>query len=327
MVVLYDKILPKIQEAFTYGGGINVFQIRKEVIEAVDLGANGGNPSLVALRNELSSRADGWVNPEDFDQRSRFFETYCEAVFYLIATKRGISIEPIPRSQEKTPDFKTTCTPHVHFEVKTLDISVPIINYPSDMRVGLEANLKANEEAHQRGIGFATQEVSPHGSSKNWLAVVEQVLAKLDGNIKREQYTQAPTFLVADMSRTSIRVDRTEIVQEKLISAKDTFDAEAAHVSGQLWTIANHASGSSFTWLDQDRRIANGKLFRAGVLCDHPYIQGIIFTQNPWSGFEQYTDWQDSYPLLGIWNENCSQKCSDDSRSKAKRVFDSICTT
>ncbi len=103
---LYSKILKRIQEVNEYGGGASVFQIRQAVLDAVDAGANNGNQTLAGLRGDLLKRAGAWIDIEDHEARSSFFDTYCEATFYLSSTKR-IEIKGIPRSSSSTPDFVT----------------------------------------------------------------------------------------------------------------------------------------------------------------------------------------------------------------------------
>jgi hypothetical protein len=325
MTTLYDAILPKIQDDNSLGGGSFVFQFRKDVFDAVDQGADGGDQTLIALRSDIRKRLREWQKPEDYTARSQFFGTYSEAVFYLVTSKRGVPIESIPRSNTKTPDFRTKNGLPAQFEVKTVDIASPETSYPEFMHAGLDTQVMAEEEARRRGVGFGTQEIKLHGAARSWFDVISQVMSKLDGNIKRGQYEGAPTFLVADMSRTSVRIDPSELAHKIHVSAEETFEGDSAWVSGQLWTIANHEVNTNFVWQDMDRRIKLESLHRSGILRSHRYVQGIIFTTDPWSKFSQAADWRDSYSFLGVWNDHSEGHSCDEVRN-ARRVFDQICS-
>lgn len=324
---LYDTLLPHIQDANTYGGGASTFLLRKPVFEAIDQGADAGDKSLKALRDELHQRSKQWNQVQDHEALSRLMDTYCEATFYLAATHRGISIEGIPMADKSTPDFRTTATPAIHFEIKTIDIANPALNYDKQMQDGLDANIEAHERAKQKGVGFSEREIAPHGDAETWLDVVRQVMEKLAGNIKKNQYTAAPTFLVANLGRTSIRVDPRELASTYPVPACETLENQDAAVSGQLWTIAKHSAGCPFVWQDADARIRSGDLQRAGLLDDFDFIKGIVFTTEPWSDFDDKPDWRDSYKFIGIWNQSCSLPIESATEMEARKIFDSLCTS
>ena len=321
---LYGTLLPHIQDANTYGGGASTRMLRKRVLDAIDQGADTGDKSLKALRNELYKRLKKWKRVQDHEALSRLIDTYCEATFYLAATHRGISLEGIPRADKSTPDFRTTATPAIHFEIKTIDIANPALNYDKQMHDGLDANIAAQEQAKQKGVGFSEHEIAPHGEAKTWFDVVQQVMEKLAGNIKKNQYIAAPTFLVANLVRTSIRLDQRELEPTYLIPACETFENQDSMVSGQLWTIAKHPVGCPFLWQDADGRIRSGNLQRVGLLDDFDFIKGIVFTTEPWNNSYSKPDWRDSYKFLGIWNQSCSLSFDCAAEMEARKVFDSL---
>ncbi len=324
---LYDDILPTIQETTTYGGGASVFLLQREVFNAIDEGATNKDGTLFELKAELSRRAAKWKNPQDYEALRHVVEIYCEATFYLSSTRKGLSLEAIPQIKgKKTPDFTTLKSPQIHFEIKALDIVNPIAEYEQQMCDGLEANINAHEIAKKQGIGFSEQVVNPHGNAKTWLKVMHQTMAKLAGNIKKEQYANAPTFLVANMGRLSIRVDAENLALCRPVPAVETFENKDADVTGQLWAIANHKAGNSFSWQDVDARIMKGKLEREGLLRDFNFLQGIIFTTEPWNEFDQQNDWRDLYPFLGVWNSNCSLDFSKKQQKEARSIFELLCT-
>lgn len=321
---LYSEILKRIQEVNEYGGGASVFLIRQAVLDAVDAGANNGDQTLAGLRGDLLRRADAWRNIEDHDARSSFFDTYCEATFYLSSSKR-IKIEGIPRSSLSTPDFVTLGEYGVYFEIKTLDIADPNAAYAQQMAVGVEGNIEASEEAQSRGVGFSTQIIRPHGDAQTWPEVIEQTMRKLSGHIKKPQYDKGPTFLVANLARLAVHVDAEQLSPTYVVPEEDAFDGNPFEVTGQLWAIANHELNDAFHWVGRDGQCETTLIERAGLLRDFPFIQGMIFTNEPWSDFERAADWRDAYRFLGVWNEDCTLSCDEAIRAKAKEVLTALC--
>lgn len=322
---LYGDLLQRLQDVNTYGGGSGVFLLRQKVFDAIDSGADSGDQTLISLRRDIWEREAGWRNVEDYNALSRLFETYCEATFYLAAKKR-IDLEGIARTSMSTPDFRTTQIPHVQFEVKTLDIADPIATYPELMADGLEASIKANDEAKRKGIGFAENVISPHGPTATLCDAIEQTMRKLGGNVKADQYKSAPTFLVVNLGRLSVTVEPEQLNPTHTVPDDETFDDEPAKLSGQLWTIASHNPGDPFTWLDPDLRGQSRAVERAGLLRDYPFIQGLVFTKEPWGAFEREADWRDAYPFLGVWNEDCELAWGPDTHKEAQRALNTLCS-
>lgn len=321
---LYSEILKRIQEVNEYGGGASIFQIRQAVLDAVDAGANNGDQTLAGLRVDLLKRAHAWSDVEDHEARSSFFDTYCEATFYLSGGNR-IAIEGIPRSSSSTPDFRTLGEHAIYFEVKTLDIAEPNAAYAQQMAAGLEGNIEASEEAQSRGVGFSTQVIRPHGDAQTWPEVIEQTMRKLSGHIKKSQYAKGPTFLVANLARLSVYVDTEQLSPMYVAPEEYAFDENQFEVTGQLWAIANNELDDAFHWVGRDGQRESKPIGRAGLLRDFPFIQGIIFTDEPWSDFDRATDWKDSYRFLGVWNEDCTLPCDEPVRAAAKEFMNSLC--
>lgn len=321
---LYSEILKRIQEVNEYGGGASIFQIRQAVLDAVDAGANNGDQTLTGLRVDLLKRAHAWSDVEDHEARSSFFDTYCEATFYLSGGNR-IAIEGIPRSSSSTPDFRTLGEHAIYFEVKTLDVAEPNAAYAQQMAVGLEGNIEALKEAQSRGVGFSTQVIRPHGDAQTWPEVIEQTMRKLSGHIKKPQYANGPTFLVANLARLSLYVDTEQLSPTYVVAEEDAFDENQFEVTGQLWAIANHELDDAFHWVGRDGQRESKSIGRAGLLRDFPFIQGIIFTNEPWSDFDRAADWKDSYRFLGVWNEDCTLPCDEPVRAAAKEFLNTLC--
>ena len=321
---LYSEILKRIQDVNEYGGGASIFQIRQAVLDAVDAGADNGDQTLVGLRVDLRERANAWSDVEDHEARSSFFDTYCEATFYLSSSNR-IEIEGIPRSASSTPDFKTLGEQVIYFEVKTLDMADPSAAYARQMAAGLDGNIEALDVARSRGVGFSTQVIRPHGDAQTWPEVIEQTMRKLSSHIKKPQYANGPTFLVANLARLSVCVDAEQLSPTYLVQAEDVFDGNPFEVTGQLWAIANHELDEAFHWVGLDGRRESKPIKRAGLLRDYPFIQGIIFTNEPWSDFDRFADWRDSYRFLGVWNEDCTTPSDEPTREAAKELLNTLC--
>lgn len=321
---LYSEILKRIQDVNEYGGGASTFQIRRAVLDAIDDGARSGDKTLVGLGGDLRERAYAWRSVEDHEARSSFFDTYCEATFYLASSNR-IVIERIPRSSSSTPDFMTSGEYAIYFEVKTLDIANPNAVYAQQMAASLAGKIKASEEAQSCGLGTSAQVISPHGNAQTWPEVIEQTMRKLSGHIKKPQYTNGPTFLVVNLARLSVCVDTEQLSPTYVISGEKAFDSNPFEVTGQLWAIANHEMNDVFHWLGLDGQRESMPIERAGLLRDFPFIQGIIFTNEPWSDFDRATDWKDSYWFLGVWNEECTLPCDEPVRAEAKKVLARLC--
>ncbi len=148
---------------------------------------------------------------QDHEAFSEFFEAYYEGVFYLLAHQQGLPLRNIQAGAKKgsTPDFTTVNPPTVNFEVKTIDVADPFATYNKTMEDGLDAKLESAGHANRSGFGIAARTISPHGIAKNRREAVEQVMKKIDSNVKAGQYKAAPTFLVVSMARTAMH-DRAE---------------------------------------------------------------------------------------------------------------------
>ena len=109
--------------------------------------------------------------------------------------------------------------------------------YARQMAAGLEGTIEAREQAQRNGVGFSEQVIAPHGNARTWHEVMEQTMRKLSGHIKKPQYINAPTFLVANLARLSLCVDAEQLSPMYTVAEKDPFDGASVEVSGQLWTI------------------------------------------------------------------------------------------
>jgi hypothetical protein len=324
MTRLYEAFLPLVQSLNDYGGNFTSFHIRERVLDAIDVGA-GSDPSLAALRDKLHDKMAQWKGLQDHKTISELFEAYYEAVFYLTAVHRGVSLCCIPACSKKgkTPDFTSTSEPTINFEVKTIDVADPKATYDRAMAEGLDAKLEAQALAKQNGVGVVGRTISPHGSAGDRRGAVEQVMKKIDSNVKAGQYAAAPTFLVVSAVRSALH-ERAENLRRWL-----PWPGHVQNANGQLFAVAAHQIGEPFYFFPEwGREIVNlGAIGRAGILLDHPYIAGLIFVVSEWRETDKGDLVFGVYSLNGIWNNAWEGSASfgPEATTAAKKAFEQLC--
>jgi hypothetical protein len=334
MTKLFDAYLPIVQELNNYGGNFTAHMISRPILDAIDKGAEAGDASLGALHRKLLEGLQGFKGLQDHKTFSALFEAFYEGVFYLVAARRGVSLTAIPAGSKygKTPDFKTTLAPEIGFEVKTIDVADPTGTYDKTMAEGLEAKIGVEDQAKATGFGIAARTIAPHGPAKDRREAVEQVMRKIDGNVKQEQYVSCPTFLVVATARTSLH-DRADNLRRHLIM----FDC-AIPVSGQLFAVAAHPVGDDFYFFFErpasisgphpgEEPVALGPLQRNGILLDHPFIAGLIFLSTKWNKTAEANAIDEAYRLNGVWNLawEASNSSNLDTVAAAKSTFERLC--
>ncbi|WP_025032480.1 hypothetical protein [Bradyrhizobium sp. DOA9] len=324
MARLYDTLLPLVQTLNEYGGNFTAHHISLPVLDAIDDGADQ-DASLADIRGKLRAAMTAWKGLQDHKNFSMLFETYYEAVFYLVAQMRGVRLRSIQAGADKgkTPDFRTEAEPVVGFEVKTIDVADPKATYDQTMEEGLEAKLRAHELARQHGVGIVAGSISPHGKAKDRLEVVEQIMKKIDGNVKTGQYEALPTFLVVSAVRSALHQRANDL--RKAIPWPHQVQA----ASGQLFAVAAHLVGEPFYFFEEwGNEIKNlGRLERAGILRDHPSIAGIIFLNTEWNLTDHPNAIAEAFQLNGIWNSNWEPPLSvrPEAADAAKQTFEKLC--
>jgi hypothetical protein len=334
MAKLFDAYLPIVQDLNDYGGNFTTHQISRSVLDAVDAGAEAGDTSLTVLRKKLLATIASFRGLQDHETFSAFFEAFYEAVFYLVAVRRGFALRSVPAGSKHgmTPDFATAVPPDVRFEVKTINVADPARTYDKTMTEGLDAKLEAQAHARRSGVGMAARSIAPHGAAKDRLEAVEQVMKKIDGNVKHEQYAGFPTFLVVSLARTALH-DSAENLKKRLVM----FDC-VTPASGQLFAVAAHRVGDEFYFLPErpDRLFAPfagedvvslGPLHRNGILLDHPFIAGLIFLETEWNKSATADALDEAYRLNGVWNLawERSEAVSPEIVLAAKQLFERLC--
>jgi hypothetical protein len=212
--------------------------------------------------------------------------------------------------------------PTVNFEVKTLDVADPLRSYNKIMEGGLDAKLEAEDQAKRAGHGTSVREIAPHGDARNFKEVIEQVMRKVDSNVKAGQYEDAPTFMVIATGRTSVHA-RAENLRKWL-----PWRGLDQPASGQLYAIASNELDQPFFFPKDDWTMANlGPIGRAGVLRDHAFIAGLIFLVTELGASNSPAPVAGVYSLNGIWNsawEN-NNPFGPQATAAAKEVFETLC--
>ena len=324
MAGLYAAYLPLVQSINDYGGNFVSMYVRRQVLDAIDKGA-GDDDALRYVQSKLHEKIQRWSGIQDHDSLSKFFETYYEGVFYLAALHRGVSLRNIPAGNNKgnTPDFQTVDQQQpVNFEIKTIDVSNPVQAYDKIMTEGLDANFEAEKMTKTAGYATSVRSIAIHGAAKSFLEVVEQVMKKIDSNIKAGQYQNSPTILVVSNARTAIHDDAGNL--RRWLPFSDIKQP----ASGQLYAIAAHELDQPFFFPDDQERMTDlGPLSRAGILRDHTFIAGLIFLVTKTSAFNSGHLIEDVYSFNGIWNVDWEKKnpFGQQATISTKKTFESLC--
>ncbi|MEZ0171096.1 hypothetical protein [Microvirga sp. TS319] len=324
MSTLYETFLPLVQSLNEYGGNFTAHFVSCPVLDAIDSGASH-DKNLADFRSKLLSKMNGWKGLQDHTTFSALFETFYEAVFYLVAAERGVQLQAIPAgaAKGKTPDFQTQQNPLVGFEVKTINVADPQRTYDSSMAGGIDAGLEAQEQAAQSGLGIVARTVQPHGNAKDRKEALEQVMKKVDANVKAGQYQAVPTFLVVSLVRTALH-ERAENLRKWL-----PWPGQSLPVNGQLFAVAAHDAGDPFNFFPEwgNSVVDLGPLNRAGILRDHPFIAGMIFVVTEWSKADCPDAVKKAYALNGIWNSEweADNSFSAEAVESAKSTFLRLC--
>lgn len=323
---LWGVLLPVIQEINNYGGNFISIFLSRSVVEEIDERGARGDATLDDKRAKMRRIIERGKWPYDPNAFSALFETYHEALFYLLADGRGVTLTSIPEKNSPTPDFETVSQPKEFFEIKTIDFTGGQFAYKPLTEDALDGRITAQLAAKKRGVGFSTQTISPHGDAKDTREAIERVMRQIGGNVKHGQFEQQSTFLVIPMVRTALRRRSEELEPTRYDQVM------GGTVSGHLWTIAAHKAGDSFFDATLDAPAHDmGALGSAGVLRDFPFIRGIIFINTEWNELDSadivdHTVLTRAYQLLGIWNDayvpNDGSTVSNDPKSSA---FSSIC--
>lgn len=292
-----SAILPLIQDVNAVGGGWMTLALNRRTFDALEVAARNNDIHAGDLVNRLRHAAQQIAGPDDYERWNGFFETYQEAVFYLVARARSIPLKSIPAGRVSAPDFSTTAEPPCWFEIKTLNISGGVPAQDGLVLAGLEANLDAAADARASGIGFGEHEIAPFGNAEHSLDALRIVIDKLSGAIKSSQFASDPTYLVACLDRLDSSIEPSAL--QRTHNDPDSHEL----VSGDLWHLAYGKVDHEFSFYDPALgRIRSAPLEREGLLQAFPKIAGIVVLVRPWrsDGDERVGFDGAEYRLLGL---------------------------
>lgn len=224
----------------------------------------------------------------DFEAKFKsLYEDYSELVTYL-DLKGNFNIEHIPEAKTSTPDFKLNYQGHeIYLELKSLSFSNGNLNYKSAQEKSLNANIKI-EKTLSKGnkMGFGTYSTNPlfkgdHSVSPYSVKyVIEEIIKKINNNLKPKQFSNGETILFVDLKQL--------IIPSKLKESAITFfKYNSSIVSGVLWNVAfgrkDNLILKTIDW--EVEKNVEGQLEENGILTEHAFIKGMIMV-----GYENFTD-------------------------------------
>jgi hypothetical protein len=98
--------------------------VNHATVDEIDRRARAGDVSLATKANRMRAALSRGKWPQDPNAFNGFFENYCEALFLLLATDRGLALVAVPEAERPTADFATVGVPEERFELKTIDFTV-----------------------------------------------------------------------------------------------------------------------------------------------------------------------------------------------------------
>lgn len=222
------------------------------------------------------------------DITNDFAQVLGEAHFLIMAKERGIPLQRIPETTNKTPDFKhysDKC--ELFFEVKTLSV----VDGDRGIQAALESSLDAQIQIENQlqagsGIASAISEIQPYGlkpyKTGTLTAIIDTLLEKIRNNIKNEQFSNPNTFLVVNLS--IIPPYRTDNMVLRPAYCDDYMFSKA--LTGELWMTAFAKPGMLIhgTPEFEGKPCVESIIDKMGVLSDPDFcnIAGILFMIHPW---------------------------------------------
>lgn len=287
MKSLYKTILEKFNElsGITANPTLNAFSL--DFCKLLD--EQAGKDDFIGDRVNKALRELELAGGIDHnDHYKNAYDTYNEAVCYLLLRDKGLKIENIKEGKKPTPDFKVEFTSKnwervdetntAYIEVKSLSFADGNLQYRKVQEDALKSQI-GREEQHKRGKNICTGEytVSPLGEKAIGLASeIDILIKKIAQNVKKEQFTYGngdDTILLVDLGQYTFPFEMKEClpVYPDLIRKYSS--------TGRFWTVAfGHQGERIFSEMEfEGKGKAEPDLQEIGILEQFPYIKGIIF--------------------------------------------------
>ncbi len=315
MLTYRKHLLSKVQDRYDLGSNANTPLLSKSVFDAVDVRAEGNDPTAKFFQKSLIEKADQIIGPESYLAWDGLYDCYTEALVYLLARERKVWLEHIPTGDSSTPDFlgKSPSGKEARFEVKTLNISGGEFSQDEMAVDGLSAKYEAQTDAQKHRVGFGIHVISPHGAGATGLDAVRQTIDKIRGNVRRGQYTNYPSYLIVSLDRLCLSTSVEDMSETYKDHLGDT-------VSGHLFALALSKADDTFIYTDcGSPGTKKALLGREGVLREFDYVAGVIFLSAVWQELAEFDGAfrHSAYRMFGFRRGSADDPIHE--------VFDGIC--
>lgn len=309
---LHNNYISALQEA--KGTAPNHYlHFLSEAVKSIE-SASVNYPVLLDYVKKLHQIIDRPNFALNANHTNEFAQLLGEAQFFLLCAERSISINRIPETTHKTPDFHYKIDHiDIFFEVKTLSIVEGHRGINRDLESSLDAQIELEKQiAEGRRVAFAISESQPYGDkpykNKGQLtAVIETLIEKTRQNIKLEQFANPYTFLIINLSL--IPPFRTENYVLRPAYCDDYLFMKA--ISGDLWMMAFAYPGMLVFGCPEfeGKPCIECIIEKNGILSDPDFnsISGLLFIVHPWEKkpelwglfrYKDYSHWHDNLPSL-----------------------------
>lgn len=222
--------------------------------------------------------------PLDGQLTNDFAQKFAEAHFYQLCSDKGIKLERLPGRDYKTPDFKFVVDGvEMYFEIKTPSIvggkeEINEVLYNSlNARIDIEKQLAAKKQ-----VAIATSEMSFYGAKPQkeglMTSVLNTLIDKGNQNIKKEQFSNANTFLVLNLCLVPPYHSENSSLRPICCDHHELS-------SGELWMTAFAEPGMLIHGIPEaeGKAAIEGTSTKYGILAEplHSYICGMLIVVYP----------------------------------------------
>jgi hypothetical protein len=281
-VQLWKYLLPVHQSISTYGTSALIMYCTKNRAQELEEKAKS-NSTVADYINKIKELSSSMTNKiEDYSIAIDLKNLFSEALMYVRLSELG-SIEKIPESDYKSPDFKfTTSKNSIFIENKALNMSGGNVIHNDIMQDGFKNKLELEKKLKSKKQAVIKEQVvQPYIYSSNekydkfsTRLVTETLINKVSQNLKKDQFNHGQTILLIDFSGQLLLHDSASDHSKKTFINQDTH----SEVSGELWYLAFGKKDDQMFKHIEFEGLSNddGKLQTSGLLNSHDYIKGII---------------------------------------------------
>lgn len=282
MGAVRNNLLKLIQTLNENGSSWALQYVRLDFIEKMELDAEQDLFFKRHLQKMDALACKAIKNIEDYAALVQIAESYSECFIYS-KLKALLFVRPVPESaNSRSPDFEVMFRDSTaYFEVKALNMVGGFLKHKQIMLSGMTSTIEAEESSKHGGIGFGEQEIAPYRSEnrpynpRSTRLVIEELILKVQQNIKEDQFKIGPTILLIDLcGHLPILSEPVKSLQERFYD----YDSKA-HISGEFWHVAFGSIGSNISTFPEFAGGPNsdGTLQKSGILNENTFIKGLVF--------------------------------------------------